>query len=341
MNFFFSFIGCFIFSLGALSQNSFYASDKSRFDLSEDAIAPALLAQQLTLPYNTEKEKVESIFRWITDNISYQSNSGIITSRQKRKPLEDDDTSMVLKPLNERVAENVLRRREAVCDGYARLFKTLCDFAGIQSELITGYATGYRTTIFRSNHTWNAVFIDNKWYLLDATWASGYVNYRGEYVRSYDSKYFLTPPHIFIRDHYPENIKWSLLNSNFIPHEFNQSPFRHQGMERNKIQSFSPLKGIIEANAGDTIKIELVTLLNKKEAFVSADPYYEFALLPFSNITLKNPGTTTTTKGNKLLLEYIIPEYAKDWLYVFMNGEIVMRYKLKSKKIAETEFILK
>jgi transglutaminase/protease-like cytokinesis protein 3 len=334
MNRTFLIIPFLVFSFSALAQNSF-----SGKNISDEAIAPAVLAQQLTLPYKTEMEKVESIFRWITENISYQSNSPIIRSKQIRKPLEDDDTSMILKPLNVRVAENVLRRREAVCDGYARLFKTLCDFSGIQSELVTGYATGYRTTIFRSNHTWNAVSIDNKWYLLDATWASGYINYRGEYVKRYDARYFLTPPHLFIKDHYPEDMKWSLLRNNFVPFEFNKSPFRHQGMDRNKIQSFSPLTGVIEANAGDTIKIEIETPISKKEAFVSADPYYELALLPSLNIQLKN-SSTTTVKGNRVFIKYIIPPYAKDWIYILMNGDIVIRYRLKPKKIAETESYL-
>jgi transglutaminase/protease-like cytokinesis protein 3 len=331
MKFILSIIFLLGFSFGALTQNSI-----SGKKISDEAIAPALLAQQLTLPYTTEKEKVESIFRWITDNISYQSNSPIIRSKQNRKPLEDDDTSMVLKPLNERVAENVLRRREAVCDGYARLFKTLCDFAGIQSELVTGYATGYRTTIFRSNHTWNAVSIDSKWYLLDATWASGYINYRGEYVKSYDARYFLTPPHLFIKDHYPEDMKWSLMSNNYVPVEFKKSPFRHQGMDRNKIQSFSPLAGVIEANTGDSIQIELETPIAKKDVFVSADPYYEIVFLPSLNIHFKN-SSTTRVKGNRVFIKYIIPSYARDWIYIIMNGEILMRYRLKPKEIAETE----
>lgn len=337
MKFLFSFIFSWLFCFGSTSQGNFYPAGRQHHDLlSMEAIAPALLAQQLTLPFKTEREKVESIFRWITDNISYQSNSPIIRSRQNKKPLEDDDTSMVLKPLNERVAENVLRRREAVCDGYARLFKTLCDFAGIESELVTGYATGYRTTIFRSNHTWNAVSIDNKWYLLDATWASGYINYRGDYVKHYDAKYFLTPPQQFIRDHYPEDMKWSLLSFPFFPGEFNQSPFRHQGMERNKIKSFSPQKGIIEANAGDTVKFELETTMTEREAFVSTDPFFELAMLPFINIYLKN-NTTITKRGNKIFIEYVLPSYVSNWLYVIMNGEVLMRYKLKNKKITKTE----
>ena len=50
---------------------------------------------------------------------------------------EPEDTSAELKPLVEHVAEIVLRRRTAVCDGYTKLFKALCDHAGVQNEIIS------------------------------------------------------------------------------------------------------------------------------------------------------------------------------------------------------------
>jgi transglutaminase/protease-like cytokinesis protein 3 len=131
---------------------------------------------------------------------------------------DDANDTGALKPLNERVAEGVLRKRVAFCDGYARLFKTLCDYAGITSELITGYAkTSNRKRTdysFRSNHRWNAVMIDSTWKLLDATWASGYISSgSNDFVRRFDDKYFLSPPEEFIKDHYPEDTRWTLLPS--------------------------------------------------------------------------------------------------------------------------------
>src|SRR5213594_3421564 len=146
----------------------------------EEFTSPVTLAKLLTASDTTGHQKVKSIFKWVTDNIAYNVKSfqnRIRTSSTDYWLEEDDDTSAVLKPLNERVAEIVLKRRTAVCDGYARLFKTLCDYAGIRCEIITGYAKINTNRIgvqYRSNHKWNAVFIDSNWCLLDATWASGY-----------------------------------------------------------------------------------------------------------------------------------------------------------------------
>ncbi len=92
--------------------------------------APALLATELIANDTTDRQKLNSVFRWLIANIDYNTkafkNSSNNPSRDYRLE-EDEDTISPLKPLNLRVAELVLKRRTAVCDGYERLFKTLCD----------------------------------------------------------------------------------------------------------------------------------------------------------------------------------------------------------------------
>lgn len=51
----------------------------------------------------------------------------------------------------------------AVCEGYARSFQLLLNFAGIESTLVTG-------GIGDTGHMWNLVKIDGLWYHADATW---------------------------------------------------------------------------------------------------------------------------------------------------------------------------
>lgn len=179
-----------------------------------EALTVSSLAHQLTAPYNRDIDKVRSIVSWIADNISYNVRPHYIPS----SAFDDANDTGALKPLDERIADGVLQKRIAFCDGYARLFKTLCDYAGITSELITGFAKTSTNTkkanpVFRSNHRWNAVMIDSTWKLLDVTWASGYITNSNDYVRHFDDHYFLSPPEDFIRDHYPEDTKWTLLPS--------------------------------------------------------------------------------------------------------------------------------
>ncbi|XP_062825690.1 kyphoscoliosis peptidase-like isoform X1 [Anolis carolinensis] len=82
----------------------------------------------------------------------------------------------------------------AVCSGYARLFEKMCSIAGIRCKTITG-------TFER--HTWNAVYIDGKWHLLDCTFGSGFVD-DGKFTFRYDELYFLTHPDLFEQDHTPD-----------------------------------------------------------------------------------------------------------------------------------------
>jgi transglutaminase/protease-like cytokinesis protein 3 len=64
-----------------------------------------------------------------------------------------------------------------------------------------------------SNHAWNAVQINKKWYLLDCTFASGYIDLnKVKFVKHRNDVYYLTPPRIFILDHHPSDSKWQLLD---------------------------------------------------------------------------------------------------------------------------------
>jgi hypothetical protein len=291
---------------------------------STDDISPAALSQQITASYTTEKQKVTAIFRWIIDNISYNIMSG--NRKGKMFYEEPEDTDRVLKPLNERVAEMVLRKRVAVCDGYSRLFTTLCDYAGIRSEIITGYArTGRGGAKFRSNHKWNAVLIDSNWYLLDATWACGFINWGDEFIKEYDNRYFLTPPELFIQDHYPEDVNWTLLKITPALNEFRNSPFRYTAFLKSDITSYSPSRGIIEAAIGDSIDFKVETSGFNKAIFVTDTP-------PPDSSSYMDEDPVIITNERKLRYTYTVTDNAPEWLYVVCNGEVILRYKLNIKK---------
>ncbi len=220
-----------ILSISIFSQDKHLSFTSNTKREPVDTFTCESLSQKLTASCNTEAEKVRAIFRWITENISYNVRPSYNSSQALNPYSGDINDTGELKSLTERVADGVLKKKVAFCDGYARLFKTLCNYAGIKAEVITGYA---RTNInridrkFRSNHRWNAVLIDNNWRLLDATWASGYVNYSSEFTQSYNEYYYLTPPEDFIRDHYPEDLTWTLLPSPPVLKEFQYTPFKKQ-----------------------------------------------------------------------------------------------------------------
>jgi len=304
-------------------QSNFYAIDNKVGSI--PVTKTDELAKQLASLGKTDREKVRAIFRWITEHIDYN----VMPFGQRKKiPRqfynEPDDSNVALPPLNERIAAKILNTGVAFCDGYSRLFKTLCDHAGIKAEVIYGYARTNSNRRFAVNHAWNSVYIDSTWYLLDVTWASGVISYGNEYIRQYNDFYFLTPPSDFIRDHYPEDLQWTLLTDPPVYHEYGQNPFRYSGYIKAGVSSYFPAKGVIEVAVGDTIVIELNARKEISNFFVSESSVPDTTqLTKFSSVN---------TRDEKLVFKYNITTVTGEWLYVFCNEELALRYKLNVKK---------
>ena len=306
----------------------------------EDAAA---LAKQLTSSSTTDLQKVTAIFRWITDNISYKPRYsgrvaviGAHSLKFSQSEFVIDDSP--LKPLNERIADAVLSSKEAVCDGYARLFNVLCTYAGIRSEIIVGYARSTQnkpTEKFGVNHYWNAVMIDSDWHLLDVTWASGYMSSKkNEFVRDYDENYFLAAPAIFIQDHYPDDVRWTLLPDTKIPEEFRLSPFKQKSFAKYRITSFYPSTGVIEAAVGDTIRLQLETSVAENARNISPDVLVDSTIFSYSpsSIFLRPGEAEIATENNHHNYLYKVTSPDVEWLYLLYNDDMVLRYKINVKK---------
>jgi transglutaminase/protease-like cytokinesis protein 3 len=311
--------------------------------LSSAQTHPAELAEKITARSKTDKEKVTAIFQWITSNIAYKTPPrnfyGAIgkTSRRFIKEesavLEDDDAPLLL--LNDRVAINVIKRGTAVCEGYTRLFQSLCDYAGVRSVIVPGFARGNAEQAVRRfavNHYWNAVCFDSAWHLLDVTWASGYINAAtGEFVQEYNSRYFLTPPDQFVQDHYPDDQRWTLLSGDKIPEEFRRSPFLQKSFSKYGFTSFSPGKGIIEVSVGDTITLELEAK-HAGEYKISPSTMTDSTLFTHSPswIFLKPHAAAASAAATiRYQYTYTVSSAHVQWLYLMYNDDIVLRYRLK------------
>ena len=70
------------------------------------------------------------------------------------------------------------------CAGYAKTMQYFCDLAGIQSTVIVG------SDETNASHAWNAIYCDDGWYNLDATWGDPINDYDSSYIRY---TYFLVP----------------------------------------------------------------------------------------------------------------------------------------------------
>lgn len=319
----------FLFSAARAQQPS---ADFSSIDESVrtiEAPTPDSLAFALTHNYSGEMQKVRAIFSWIAQHIEY--NTGIYGGRIKARCAADaSDTVTVWRSGPEMAAWRVLQRRVAVCEGYAQLFKVLCNDAGLQAEVVSGYAKCYleRGDKFRTNHSWNAVCIDGRWYLLDMTWASGYMNFANEYVAHLDETYFLTPPRLFIHDHYPEDLRWTLLQDPPALKEFSYSPFRFKSFIKYGIHSYKPGNGTIEAAVGDTVQLEIEVHDADKNRSISSDPFFDSTMLTASPASVF---LAPSFQAKKVIYTYVVGTNPIEWLNLLYNDDIILRYRLSVK----------
>jgi len=167
------------------------------------------LCHYLISPYNHDWEKSRSIFAWIIHHISYDNFAYKKGVKRINKSNQD-----------------ILRRRKAVCFGYACLFKEMAEVAGIESKLVSGYSKQILTSttdIKKIDHAWNAVKLDGQWYLLDATWDSSLIYQDDLFTSAYQQDYYLTPPNLFILTHLPNDPMWQLLDCPISKEDFKQS----------------------------------------------------------------------------------------------------------------------
>jgi len=128
--------------------------------------------------------------------------------------------------------------------------------AGIRTERVNGWSKGFtytegmKFTGSDPNHAWNAVYLNENWWLLDPTWGAGYVDDNKNFIQQYSEHYFLTDPKQFIYDHFPEDTNWQLLEK-MVPISVYQNYVRlTKHFFRLKMKPFSHRDGVVLCDTG-------------------------------------------------------------------------------------------
>ena len=148
----------------------------------------------------SDTEKVYAFAKFITDKIAY--------GKRARTPL------------------NTINTMEGVCQDYTELFQELCKISSIENNFVTGMGVAGVGQIgeYYSNHAWNVVKLDGRYVIFDLTWASGYGS-GDSFRREFKPKYFNPKPEEFIRDHFPDDTKWQLLENPISKKDYINAPF--------------------------------------------------------------------------------------------------------------------
>ena len=157
--------------------------------------------------------------------------------------------------------------------GIAALFKNMCSFMKVESNIISGHTKIKVASIEEGEiikeieNDWNSILIDDNYYLIDTTMGAGecFTDY---FEKTFSDLYFGTKPEIFIRWHFPEDNKWQLLSENITTKEFSSmayltSDFYKEGFKNIEPDSFNM-----------TIKEDSKIILTYDESITNLSLYY-------------------------------------------------------------------
>ena len=231
------------------------AADPIVTEMPEQASIEAV-GQYLASRITDKKQLVKAIHDYVVLRLSYDYDAleKIIKHDYANTPSQD--------------AEDVFARKTAVCAGYARLVVALGKAANVEIAYVTGWIRDSTRRLSLDDagqpnlegvsHAWNAVKIDEHWYLIDATWDDPTNG-------SPSTTYLFTPPKLMTYDHLPEDSAWQLRSDPITLGDFVRQPLLSPSIGEYGLELVAPTRSQITVD-GDA---EII-LANPANAAISA-----------------------------------------------------------------------
>lgn len=137
------------------------------------------LSNSLIKPGMTEEQKLEAIYQWVTENISYDYTA----YRENKNELKK--------------ASLVIEEKKGTCRDYSFTVAALARAAGLESKVVYGQARNGQQSEY---HAWNEIKINNQWVSVDSTWDAGYVK-NGIFTFAPQRKFYKVAPTAFEQTH--------------------------------------------------------------------------------------------------------------------------------------------
>ena len=167
------------------------------------------IANYISRNFITQDDKIRAAFYWTASNISYDSKA----------------INLIKIYTKEEKINSALKTRKGVCMHYSEVFNDIVTKMGMKSYVIDGY-TKQSGEIARLSHAWTACMIDEKWYLVDVTWGSGYIK-DNVYYKKLNNIYYKSSATAFLKTHMPYDYIWQL----------NENPITNDGFYNDETKS--------------------------------------------------------------------------------------------------------
>ncbi|KIC03660.1 transglutaminase [Flavobacterium sp. JRM] len=228
------------------------------------------LATRIQKDFTSEYDKARAIYSWIALNIKYDYKAYL----NPQKPVQfsyrtEAEKQKQIELIKEKTWQKAFDSQKAVCEGFTLLYQRLASLVDLKSQVIRGDSKQSLTDIGRknllTNHSWNTVWVDGKWILVDVTWGQGYYDSnRKVMVNYFNSVYFNTDPKYFFVKHFPDSGMY--LDRKLNQEDFLNSPLISDKAIEEDLEILRPESGVIKANDGDKISFKIKNI-SKSDTF--------------------------------------------------------------------------
>ena len=209
------------------------------------------------------------------------------------------------------------------------LFHEIAIDLGFNSEIISGYSKGFNYLIghrfSKPDHEWNAIYIIDKWYLIDVTWGTGYMTSVNEFKFDLNPFYFLCKPEYFISNHFPVHKQWQLLKQPITVSDYEKSLAPSFTYFNNQLELINPQQQMIEADETLIVTLKLpddVQIISKLLNFEDNSPVngvtftHRLNSMSLTEVFLQIKGTYKFTIYSKKTSYPGVFDYAIEFLIV-------------------------
>lgn len=278
------------------------------------------LAALIDKDFETDADKARAIYSWITTSVKFDVDTQFSKKKKKRLKYKDKvDRAQKLQKRRIQMEKKALTQHLAVAEGYATLYKRVCELCGIYGYIVKG--TGKLRTFDigklprMQNHWWNVVQIDKEWFFVDAAMGAGTVDYTEKtYQNDFNEKYFFTAPEVFFLNHFPKEKGW--LKVEKTDEDFAKLPLFYGEFLKHDFELQEPLIGDLNLQGSDSIKFEI----NAPQVIENLSYQFNYEKAP-SEITLEQDKDTYT-----FYIPFIVKR--RGYFTVFYNKKAILSYKI-------------
>lgn len=290
-----------------------------------------VLTHNLTSTLKTDIEKFRAIYTWVCTNIENDYSSYTKTVKKRKKFAKDEDALAEWNAeTTPRVFKNLLKDKKTACTGYAYLIRELASLADINCKIINGFGRTAATIIDSKsipNHSWNAVELNDKWYLCDPTWSAGriFIDEDGpRFEADYFDGYFLAQPAIFVKNHYPLDIKWTLLEQPPSFEDFVNGPVVYKETFKDNVLIKEPKEMYLEITKNEKLSFRFSTHKVISEEDISIE-------LKSGSIS-KKVMPKLLKNLNDYYLQYSFEKSGHYDTHIILGGTIIATYVVRVKR---------